>query len=127
MKILVDADVLVALVKEDDTNHQKAVKTATKLKKATLYITPFTIPEATTVLSYKLSQQAAKKFLKNARRRKLIELKLTPSVIRWTDQIFLQQTKKGISWIDCLNIAMVKVHKLNGIFSFDKFYKKLLV
>ena len=32
--------------------------------------------------------------------------------------------KKGTSWIDCLNIVSVKTYNLDGILSFDKFYKK---
>lgn len=124
MKILVDANALVALAKEDDTNHQKAIKVATSLKRATLYVSPFTIPEAATVLSYRVSQKAAKEFLKEARKRKLVELKITPQISQLADEIFLKQRKKGISWIDCLNVALIKTYKLSGIFSFDKFYKK---
>lgn len=125
MKIFVDADALVALAKEDDTNHQKAIKIASSLKKVSLYVSPFTIPEAATVLSYRVSQKAAKQFLKEARKRRLIELKITPQVSRLADEIFLKQRKKRTSWIDCLNVAMIKAYKLQGIFSFDKFYKKL--
>lgn len=123
MKILVDADALVALAKEDDSHHQKAIKIASSLKTANLYVTTLTIPEATTVLSYRVSQKAAKKFLKEARQRQLIELKITSQISRLVDEIFLKQRKKGTSWIDCLNVAMVEKHKLQGIFSFDKFYK----
>lgn len=125
MKILVDADALVALAKVDDTNHQKAVRIASLLKKASFYITPFTIPEAATVLSYRVSHKAAKEFLKEARQRRLIELKLTPQVTQKTDEIFLKQRRKRTSWIDCLNVAMIKIQDLQGIFSFDKFYKRL--
>lgn len=125
MKIFVDADALVALAKEDDTNHQRAIKIASSLKKATLYVSPFTIPEAATVLSYRLSQKAATKFLKEARKRKLIELKITSQVSQLADEIFLKQKQKGVSWVDCLNAAMIKTYSLQGIFSFDKFYKKL--
>ena len=123
-KILVDADVLVALAKEDDDNHSKAIKTASRLKKATLYVTPFTIPEAATVLSYHVSQKAASFFLKEVRQKNLIELTLSSHAIQLADQIFLNQTKKRTSWIDCLNVAMVKIHHFKGIFSFDKFYQK---
>jgi len=124
MKILVDADALVALAKEDDSNHQKAIKIAQRLKKETLCITPLTIPEAATVLSYRVSQKAARQFLKEAKERRLIELSLTPLLVQLTDEIFLKQKKKGTSWIDCLNVTTIKTHHLDGIFSFDKFYSK---
>lgn len=127
MKILVDADALVALAKEDDTNHQKAVKIAQNLQKATLYITSLTIPEATTVLSYCVSQKAAREFLKEARKRNLVEIPLTASFSQLADEIFLQQGRKRTSWIDCLNVAVIQTHQLDGIFSFDKFYQKFKI
>lgn len=124
MKILVDADALVALAKEDDANHRKAVKIAQRLKKETLYVTPLTIPEAATVLSYRVSQKAAQRFLKEARQRRLIELPMMTQASLLADEIFLKQNKKGTSWIDCLNVAMAQIHNLEGIFSFDRFYQK---
>jgi predicted nucleic acid-binding protein len=124
MKILVDADALVALAKIDDTNHKKAFQIAQKIKNASLYITPFTIPEAVTVLSYTTSQKAAILFLKEARKKKIIELSINQEIIFLTDELFFQQSKKGTSWIDCLNVVMVKFYHLDKIFSFDKFYKK---
>lgn len=125
MKVLVDADALIALAKSDDTNHEKAVVVASKLSEATLYVAPLTIPEAATILSYRVSQQAAKKFLVEARRRKLIEMDVDASVIKGADEVFLAQKRKGISWIDCMNVALYKANKLDGIFSFDRFYKKM--
>jgi predicted nucleic acid-binding protein len=125
MKILVDADTLIALAKEDDINHLKAVKIAKSLKKETLYVTPMTIPEATMVLSYRLSQKTASQFLKEARLRKLVELPLSPQVCFLADEIFLKQKRRRTSWIDCLNVAIIQIHHLDGIFSFDKFYAKL--
>lgn len=124
MKILVDTDFLVALSKEDDQNHKKAENLAEKLKNSEIFITPFTIPEAVTVLSYKVSQNSAKKFLADARKRSFIELALDIPVKDLTDQIFLSQNKKGTSWIDCLNVAAIQTNKLDGILSFDKFYVK---
>jgi len=124
MKILVDADALVALAKIDDTNHKKAVKIAKKIKNSNLYITPFTIAEAVTVLSYTVSQKAAILFLKEVRKKKLIELSTNKEIIFLTDELFSQQSKKGISWVDCLNVIMVRFYHLDKIFSFDRFYQK---
>jgi predicted nucleic acid-binding protein len=83
-----------------------------------------TIPETATVLSYKVSQKSAKKFLIKARR-KFVELPLNEEIIALADKIFLTRNEKGISWIDCLNAAVVKYYKLDGILSFDKFYPKI--
>jgi len=124
MQLLIDTDFLIALVKEDDKNHLRSIDKLKSLKDALIFITPFTIPETVTVLSYKVSQQAAKKFLKETRE-KFIELPLNEEIIGLADKIFLAQNKKGISWIDCLNAAIVKYYKLEGILSYDKFYSRL--
>lgn len=123
-RILVDADALVALAKPDDASHKSALTIAKKLKNDILFITPLSIPEAATVISYRVSQQAAKIFLMDARKRNLIELALNSEAIKAADEIFLNQKRKGTSWIDCLNVAMIKIHSLEGIFSFDKFYSR---
>ncbi|OGD61957.1 hypothetical protein A2160_01180 [Candidatus Beckwithbacteria bacterium RBG_13_42_9] len=124
VKVLLDADALIALAKPDDSNHQKAIGLASSIKQARIYTTPFTIPEATTVISYKLSQTAAKKFLIENRKKKFIELKLTPSIVQKADEVFIKQRAKGTSWIDCLNVAIAQAYRLDKIFSFDHFYQK---
>ncbi|MBM3209240.1 PIN domain-containing protein [Candidatus Shapirobacteria bacterium] len=124
MKILVDADALVALAKGDDANHQKAVKIAAKIKKETIFLAPLAVAETATVLSYRVSQKAAILFLKEIRQRQLVELPLTIATSRLADEIFLAQKKRGISWIDCLNVAMAKQEEIGAIFSFDKFYRQ---
>jgi len=59
------------------------------LRDAAVFITPFTIPEAVTVLSYKVSQKAAKEFLESVRERSFIELPLDTAVAKEADNIFL--------------------------------------
>lgn len=123
--ILVDTDALVATIKGDDSNHKKAIVIGKKFKNSTYYITSFTIPETATVLSHKMSQKDAREFILKARVENFVEVPLTSDLIREADQIFVSQNKKGTSWIDCLNVAVVKNKNLDGIFSFDKFYQKL--
>lgn len=123
-KVLVDADALVALAKPDDSNHKRSLIIAKKLKNDILFITQLTIPEASTVISYRVTHNAAKIFLIAARKRNLVELALSSEAIKSADEVFLAQKRKGTSWIDCLNVAVVKIHSLEGIFSFDKFYPK---
>ena len=124
MRILIDTDFLVALIKEDDENYLRAMNKLNSLKDALFFVTPLIIPETVTVLSYKVSHQSARMFLKQARK-KFPELPLNEKIIDLTDKIFLSQNKKRTSWVDCLNVATVKYYKLDGIISFDKFYSKL--
>lgn len=124
MKLLVDADFFVALAKEDDANHQAVLEKTNKLQDVALFVTPFAIPEAATVLSYKVSHNAAKNFLKAARAKNFFELPLSQSIADEADEIFISQKSKGISWIDCCNVAVARIHGLDAILSFDKFYRK---
>ena len=41
-------------------------------------------------------------------------------------KIFKAQTKKGISYVDCINLAVIQKFKFDGILSFDKFYPRSL-
>lgn len=124
MKLLVDADFFVALVKVDDANHRVALAKTKELQNATLFVTTFAIPEAATVLSYKVSQSASKNFLKTVREKNFFELPFNQNITDEADAIFLSQKAKGVSWIDCCNVAVVRIHALDAILSFDKFYRK---
>lgn len=125
MKIFIDADFLVALNKKDDSNFKKAIQKSHLLKTAQVFITPLTLPEAVTVLSYKISQDSACMFLKQARASQFNIVPFDDILISKSDQIFLAQKTKGTSWIDCLNVAAIQIHGLDGILSFDRFYKKM--
>ena len=90
------------------------------------FVSPLTLPETATVLSHKLSQAEAIKFLiktrKEQSKEELVEILLTPELIEKADQIFISQKRKNTSWPDCLNMAILKLHHLDAIFSFDKIY-----
>lgn len=126
--VLVDADALIALAKEDDSNHQKAVQTSQKLASSGVnyYISPFTIPEAATVISYKVSHPAAVKFLKEVRSLNLLPLSLPEKYQDLPDKWFIKQSAKGTSYFDCYNAALLDryTRQIKSIFSFDSFYPK---
>lgn len=127
--VLVDADALVALTKEDDSNHQKAVDISRRFHKkgAMFCLSPFTVAEAVTVFSYKVSHSAAIKLLKELRSLDLPVFSLPEKIQEeLTDQWFTKQRAKGISYFDCYNMALMERYKnqMEAIFSFDDIYKK---
>lgn len=126
--VLIDADALIALAKSDDSNHKNAVQISGKLQKKGVfyYLSPFTVSEAVTVLSHKTSHQAAKKFLEEMRRLDLPVLESRENLISIADKWFLKQKRKGISYPDCFNMALLERYKsdINSIFSFDSIYKR---
>ena len=128
LDILVDADALVALVKADDSNHKKALAISETLQKkgCTWYISPFTIGEVVTVISHKIGQSAAKNVLKELRKQNLNTLTLKDEYTHLVDDWFNKQSKKGTSYFDCYNMALLDRYKrqIDAIFSFDEVYKR---
>lgn len=124
MNILVDADALIALYNKNDSNYLKAKRTSHNIIKDHLFISPITIPEGATVLSHKVSQETAIRFIKETRTRKLEEITLSQDLIIKADQIFIDQKNKNTSWPDCLNMAIARDLKIDTIFSFDSIYQK---
>ncbi len=124
MRLLVDTDMLIALSKADDSNHRKAVSLFKKHRKSSVFVTPFIIPEAATVLSYRVSQVAAKAFLKAIRLRHIEEVSYSAQLMSRADSVFLAEKSGAVSWIDCANVAAMLVESFDAIASFDKFYRK---
>lgn len=128
LDILVDADALVALVKTNEPNHKKALTISDTLQKkgCTWYVSPFTIAEVVTVISHKVNQTTAKKVLKELRKQNPNLLILKDEHLHLADDWFNKQKKKGTSYFDCYNMALLERYgkQLNAIFSFDSAYKR---
>jgi len=126
--VLVDTDILVAISKSDDSNHLKAIKLCEKLQEAgaEFILSPFVLYEAATVISYKLSHKEAICFVKEMKQINLPTYELSSECLQLAEKWFFKQTGRGISYIDCYNMALLERYKnqLDGIFSFDEIYKK---
>lgn len=124
LEILVDADALVALVKTDDSNHPKAVNISKQFQQMSVdfQISPFTIPEAVTVVSYKIGQKEAREALNKFRSKEFFEYDFDEELEEKVDKVFKQQSKKGTSYFDCVNLTILEEFELDGIFSFDSVY-----
>ncbi len=115
LKLLVDTDFLFGLSIFTDAHHKQALAKAERYQGAIFYLSPFTVPEAATVISHKISQPAAVQFLVSTRQANFVHYSLNDGLAQKTDRLFQQQKKKGTSWQDCLNAVLVRTHKLDGI------------
>lgn len=127
-EVLVDADAFVGLAREGvDTNFEKAKDISLFLQEKGVhwFVSPFTIGEAATVLSYKVSQETARLFLKDVRRYEVDQYPLNDDLQEDTDRFFFHEKRKRTSYFDCFNMALLTRYKrtLVGIFSFDKIYR----
>ena len=125
MKILVDSDFLIANFKSNDSNHKKASKLAKKFHNLgyKYYCSNLVQEESATVISKRIGMAEAKTFYNNLDnfidRFIYFEEKFEKKAWR----LFLQQNKKGTSFIDCSNVILAEEYNLK-IASFDKFYDK---
>lgn len=125
MKLGVDSDFLIALYKPLDSNHQKAVEIYKRIQnKYTLTALNLVFQESTTVISKHIGMDNAKKFYRLISKVVDEQIFLNDELEKETWRLFLKQTKKGTSFIDCANLAFCQKYKLNGILSFDDFYPK---
>jgi predicted nucleic acid-binding protein len=127
-KVFVDADAFVAIAREDDANNEKALSLLSDLsEKPVQFVTSnFVFSESITVISQRLSHQAALAFIDK------IKSSHPQFLVHYVDEqiedmaitVFREQTSKNVSFVDCTNMALVRKHEINYIFSFDAVYRK---
>ena len=119
MKLLVDSDFLISLFKPLDSNHQKASRIFKEIQnKSSLIALNLVFQESTTVISKQIGMDNARKFYEFLPELVNEQVNLNEDVEKEAWKIFLKQTKKGTSFIDCANLAVHQKFKLDGI-SFD--------
>lgn len=128
-KALIDTNIVVALYRPDDSLHKDAVAVVSKLKQTDweFIFTNLLIQETATVLSMRVGMSLAKKFLKDYQDLLDQTIFVDEEVEKLSWKVFTSQTKKGTSFVDCSNMAVLEKYKLDGILSFDKFYPKQLL
>jgi predicted nucleic acid-binding protein len=119
-KVIIDADFLIALYIDTDSNHSKAMEIYDRLDD--LIVLNLTIYEVATVLSRLLTHSEAKLILIN------IFADLKEIIIDYDRawelgilEIYNAQTKKNVSFFDCTCLFLAKKYDYK-IASFDKFY-----
>lgn len=127
MKILIDSDFLVGFFLSGDAHHQKTKRIYEEFsEKGDIYVSNLVIQETATVISHLVGMDAVRIFSNKFSSLGLIKIDLDKSLEADAWKIFLQQTKKRSSFVDCLNLALIKQNKMDRILSFDKFYPKEL-
>lgn len=125
-RYLVDSDFLVAVFNEKDASHINAMALLKKLGvyEVELWMTNLVRQESATVISHRVDMKGVRLYVKKlvADIHKFVNVDKSLENESW--EIFLKQTKKGCSFVDCSNLAVVQKFKLDGILSFDKFYPK---
>lgn len=128
-EIVVDSDILVSLYKPHDSNHIRAIDLVKKLKDSgfVFSILNLAFQESATVISHHMGMEDARKFYAGIFTFVDNFINVVDNLEKRAWEIFLQQTKKGTSFVDCANLAALEYYKLDGILSFDEFYKDKLI
>ena len=126
--VIGDADALIALVLENDPNHQKSIAVSEVLKKqGNIVIFPITVfPEAITALKRAFNQPEKahlinKKFLAGDYN---VEY-LTPEIMKRAAEIFDKANSKQNTLFDAIVASTAEKLEAEAIFSFDNWYPKL--
>ncbi len=128
MKVLVDSDFLVGLFRDEDAHHLNSLNLLKKEIRAGsgLFVSNLVLFETATVLAHRVNMDAVRLFYEKLPKLKLKRIGIDEKMENRSWEIFLEQTRKGCSFVDCANLAAVEIYKFDGILSFDKFYPKSL-
>lgn len=120
--ILADSDFFIARLEKNDSHHARANALFQKLKhnQHILVTTSFVRVEAATTISCKFGQSLAKEFL--AKTSIFSKLPVSDEIIQQATHLFMEQSERCSSMVDCLNVCVVRHYKLPAILSFDSFY-----
>lgn len=128
VKIFVDSDAFVALTVNTDAHHEKAISILNNLRiNHVLFLTSnYVFSESITVISMRSGHKTAVKYIEEMQSLESpFQIKRVGEAIEEKAvQIFKAQTSKNTSFVDCVNMALVKELGLDAIFSFDQAYRK---
>ncbi len=126
--IFLDSSVIIAYKNADDINHKKAVDIFQTLNKGEYgigVISEFVFSEVTTVLALRKRLEAAKEVGNILLEAREIEIMKASEVFERTWEIFWNQEKTGLSFVDVSNLACMEMRKIRKIATFDKDFLKI--
>lgn len=129
MRVLLDSDWLFASFIKRDPNNNKAKKLFDFVvtQNPELIVLNLVLQETATVISHRIGQSESLEFLEKVETLKAHRIIVDQELEQKGWEIFKKQTKKGTSFVDCANLAAIELFKLDGILSFDRFYKDFIV
>lgn len=119
-RIVVDSNYYLALVNPLDSLHQNAVNITHQIEKKQAVISDYIFSEITTVISQKISKQAAVELGSSLLNNPLIQMTtINHSLFLASWKIFLKLKQKNLSFVDCSILALMKQLNIKQLLSFD--------
>ncbi len=126
--IFIDSSAIIAYKNADDKNHEKAANIFQKLNAGEYgigVISEFVFSEVTTVLALQKSMEAAKEVGNVLLEAKEIEIMKASEVFERTWEIFSNQEKIGLSFVDASNLACMEKRRIMKIATFDRDFLRM--
>ena len=126
--IFLDSSAIIAYKNADDKNHKKAANIFQKLNAGEYgigVISEFVFSEVTTVLALRKSMEAAKEVGNVLLEAKEIEIMKASEVFEKTWEIFSNQEKTGLSFVDASNLACMEKRGIMKIATFDRDFLRM--
>lgn len=125
-QVLVDSDAWVGYYLSNDALHKRAVVGFEQLEKDNFVpvISSQIIGEVATVLSHKSGASIVSDFIEDIRGSEITIIYVNKKIHDEAIEVFLEVQKKGVSYVDCVNIATMDAMNIDHIYAFDKFYHK---
>ncbi len=127
LRILLDSDALIAMVEESDASHERAIEIfdALTARNALFFITSTTVAEVITTLQRKYSHRSAAGDLYERFLTHWVEIvPVDRDIIASAHVYYISSGSKQNTIFDAINIAAVKAHHFDTIFSFDRWYSR---
>lgn len=125
-QVFIDSDFWVGYYLEFDAHHQATLPAMQQFKKQgkQLVSSNLVVGETMTVLSHKDGQSTAREFYRDIQRSGIPLYFVDEALDQTAKKIFIDEDKKGMSYVDCTNVALMRAYGINQIFAFDTIYHK---
>ena len=119
-----DTSAYFALLDTDDANHQQARTLSARLiaESWRLFTTSFVLAETHALLSNRLSQQIATRFLRDMEHSPTTLLWVTPRDVERARAIIYQYDDKDFSLTDAASFAVMERLRIPAAFTFDRHF-----
>lgn len=125
MRYLVDSDFLVACFNKDDFSHRRASEIMEKWTgDEEIFLNSLVEMESATVISKRIGMIKTSLFMIWLGKLGMNKYFVDEETMGKSWELFLEQTKKGSSFVDSMNLVVAKKLGCRKILSFDKFYPK---
>lgn len=125
-QVLVDSDFWIGLYRQQDPHHHSCTQTLKQLVRQHKQpvTTNLVVGETMTVLSHKVSQDLAREFYKDIHSSNIPIYFVDESLDQTAKKLFISLDKKGTSYVDCTNVAVMRAYGFSQILAYDGVYHK---